>query len=373
MKMSQLGLVVNPRTLPDRAELEALRPAWVRSIVYSVGDIGLLLSVLPAGCRLCVMTNNECAEVRSDWSGWQDALRMIVDNYAGRVHAVECGNELDAYWARNPADVPPEFGARLVREAAPILKPAGIKTLLASVAGPRWQEWLAAAAALVRTDQLDGVALHPYGQRPDGFKAPGWGFGDLRVAVARAFELAGAPVYLTEWGVKIRDAGGEDGQAAYLTKGAATIAALGDRIVPMACYFAWHDAIGTAGEQGEDAFGLRAADGRRRPAWDAFVAAGGVVEPPAPPVEPPAPPEPPVVPEPVLSGDEASLLDLWQAHIPGLVWNPDAAFAKHWRDHFGEMGSPVGPERPADDGSVFQSFALGRFKWSGGDSVEKVA
>jgi hypothetical protein len=268
--MNQLGIVVNPRAIPSATEYAALRPAWVRSIVYTVGDVGRLLETKPAGARLCVVVNNECREVGGDWSGWGAAMQAIARNYGGLLDAVECTNEPDIWWASNPADMPPGFTAQLVREANRILTPAGIRTIIGSVAGPKWQEYLQAVAGYCR-DAAHGAAFHPYGQRPDGFEQAGWGWGDLRPAVIRAYELTGLPIWLTEWGVKLSDAGGEQGQADYLRTGAATIAALGEAVVPMAAYFCWRDDVGAPSEQGSSAFGLMTTDGRRRPAWQAFA------------------------------------------------------------------------------------------------------
>jgi hypothetical protein len=163
--------------------------------------------------------------------------------------------------------------------AAAILRPAGIKTIATSVAGPRWQEYLGQMADLCR-DEADCFDFHPYGQRPDGFARPGWGFGDLRVSLIRAYELAGKPVICSELGVKIGDAGGEQQVADFLTAADATVAGLGPDICPYAAWFAWHDNVGAPAERGDQAFGLMSEHGYRRPAWDAFAAlAGGDVTP----------------------------------------------------------------------------------------------
>jgi hypothetical protein len=353
------GLVVNVRNaLPDRAELEALRPVAVRSIIYSVADVGKLLAVLPPGVALDLMVNNECQEVGWGWSGLEGALGMIARNYAGRVRLIEVGNELDSYWANDPNDVPPAFGADLVRRAVPILKPAGILTVMASVAGPRWPDWLGQAIAACST-LPDGVAAHFYGQRPDGWQRPGWGFGDLRPAIVRAYELAHRPVYLTELGAKVSDAGSEVEQANYLLAAAKTVEALGPAVCPALDVFAWRDDVGTLDERGLNGFGLRREDGSKRPAWDAFASLGHY-EPPPPPDE-----------EPALAAREAALRDLWSAATATPVkvaYNPESAFARWWRQH-PEAGSPVGPEH-ADDEGTFQAFAsAGVMEWLGGDQV----
>ena len=267
--MTQFGIVVNPRSIPSEDDFASLRPSWIRSIIYQVGDIGRLLEAKPPNSRLCIVVNSECREVGGDWSGWQSAMQTIARNYSRRVYAVEVTNEPDIWWSQNPADMPPAFVAQLVREANFALSPAGILTLIGSVAGEKWQEYLQAVAGYAR-QYAHGACFHPYGQRPDGFAQPGWGWGDMRNAINRAHELARLPVWLTEWGVKLSDAGGEQGQADYLSAGAATIAALGPDIVPMASFFCWRDDVGAPSEQGPHAFGLATTDGRHRPAWDVF-------------------------------------------------------------------------------------------------------
>jgi hypothetical protein len=359
------GIVVNVRNaLPDRAELEALRPVAVRSIIYSVADVGKLLAVLPPGVALDLMVNNECQEVGWGWSGLEGALGMIARNYAGRVRLIEVGNELDSYWANDPNDVPPAFGADLIRRAVPILKPAGILTVMASVAGPRWPDWLSQAIAACST-LPDGVAAHFYGQRPDGWQRPGWGFGDLRPAIVRAYELAHRPVYLTELGAKVVDAGSEVEQANYLLAAAKTVEALGPAICPALDVFAWRDDVGTLDERGFNGFGLRREDGSKRPAWDAFASLGHY--------EPPPPPPPPPDEEPALKPLDAAYAALWRAVVPDLVLNPEAAFFKAWRANHRNWGSPVSAEIPDADGSVLQTFSVvGPMRWTGGDEVVAV-
>lgn len=366
--MNQFGIVVNFRNaMAERRDIESLMPSggWIRSIVYSLDDIERALPQIPPNVMICVCLNNENDLVRSDWSGWSAALQAIVDRFGSRIQAVECGSELDRFWAQNENDVPPAFGADLVKRANAILGTAGIYTLTASVAGPKWQEWLEQTIALCR-DQCNGVAFHPYGQRPDGFKAPGWGFGDLRPSIARAYDIAQKPVWLTEYGVKLSDAGGAEGQAEYARTAAQTIAAMGDQIVPMACYFALSDQVGTSSEQGADAFGLIGASGQYRPAFGAYQTIVAAITPTPEPLPEPAPVQVPVA---TLPADQAALMDIWQIARADVPFNPDAAICRYWVDHIADMGSPAGPERVADDGTVYQAFTRGRFKWTGAEVI----
>lgn len=363
---NSFGIVCNSRVTPPPGEREALGVTYLRSLLYSTSELPSLIALTNGTGRLIITLNNENWLVGSNWSGWETALLQIAA-YGSRIYAVECGNELDGYWARNPADCPPEFGADLVRRANAILAPAGIYTLVSSVAGPNWQDWLAQAVALCH-DQANGVSLHPYGQRPDGFKAPGWGFGDLRDAITRAHEIATLPVYLTEFGVKISDAGGEQDQADYARTAVETIASLGPDVVPAACYFAWRDDVGTSSEQGADAFGLRRPDNSARPAWTAYQQAIVATAP----VPVPTPqPEPEPAPEPALVPLDAAYAALWRAVVPDLALNADSALYKAWRANHRDWGSPITSEIPDADGTVLMTFAVaGPMRWTGGDAVE---
>jgi hypothetical protein len=57
-----------------------------------------------------------------------------------------------------------------------------------------------------------------------------------------------------------------------------------------------------------------------------------------------------------------------------IVYAPHLGIVKYWREHHRELGSAVGPERPAGDGSVvYQAFALAVVKWTPDAGVEQVA
>lgn len=359
-----LGLCISPRYREVEADLATLKPAFVRSILYDVvDDLDWLLSLnLP----ILLTLNNE-ADMVAGWSGWENALRYVAARSHGRIMGVSCGNELSGFWAKNPADVPPEFGADLIRKAAPILRQAGIKVYTDALAGPRWYDYLQRLLQLAG-DDLDGIDSHAgYGRSPDNWGSIGWGFGSLRDMVGQIRRLTALPIVMSELGVKVVDAGTEQAQATYLTAADATLGSLG----VTAAWFAWSDLLGAPDERGVNGFGLKREDGSRRPAWDAFTALASHHEPPPPPPPPPDP-EPDPIPEPVLSAREAAFRDLWQAAVPGLTYNPEAAFQKWWRQH-PEAGSPVGPEH-ADDEGVYQAFSVaGVMQWMGGDEIGQAA
>jgi soluble lytic murein transglycosylase-like protein len=257
-----LGLCVHPKRLPPQADLDALRPAFLRSILYGPEDLDRLLAT---GLPLFITLNNE---YRGGWSAFDDACRLIADNARGRMLGVGCGNELSGYWGANEHDVPPAFGADLIRRASAILRPAGIPVYTDSVTGPRWVEYLTRLLALA-DEHIDGIATQAtYGRAPDGWGPPGWGFGSFRDMIGTIRSLTAKPIMASEAGVKIGEAGGEDGQATYLTALDATCRDLD----VAAAYFCYEDSQGKPDERGSSAFGLVADDGRRRPAFHAYAA-----------------------------------------------------------------------------------------------------
>lgn len=256
-----LGLVVSPGSMPSAADLSSLRPPFLRSIVYSYEDVERLVDL---GLPIMLVVNSEMREADGG-AAWEEAIEGIVERSRGQIFCVTAWNELDAY------GLPPEFAASMVQRAAPILHAAGIKIACTSVAGPNWQSYLAEVSALCR-GEMDYADLHPYGQRPDGFMWRGWGFGDLRPAVIRAYELSERPVICSEIGIKIGEAGGEDGVSQFLAAADRTLAQLGPDVCPYAAWFAWHDGVGAPAERDDQAFGLMSEYGDRRAAWNAFAA-----------------------------------------------------------------------------------------------------
>lgn len=68
--------------------------------------------------------------------------------------------------------------------------------------------------------------------------------------------------------------------------------------------------------------------------------------------------------------DEA-LQDLWKAVRPDVAYNPEAAIVRYWRDHWKELGAPLAPEHPGDNGTSYQAFTRGIARWTG-SVVEQV-
>lgn len=359
------GLCINPEWIPGGAEMAALRPSFVRSILYDVSELEELRST---GVPIFLTLNNECKQVGSDWSGWDMTLDKIGRTAGGQVFAVGCGNELDKYWSQNEDDVPPSFAANLVKRARPILRKYGIKTVATSVVSPRWQEYLGRMADLCRED-ADWFDAHLYGKRPNGWKSPGWGTGELEESIRTARAIAQRPIIMSEIGITLESAGGESGVPAYMKAVDQTMRGMASRdldtdvdtTVSLYSWFAWYDEIGAPDERGPLAFGLRREDMSIRPAWQAFADINAV----APPAAEPTPVShlPPLI---------LAWSQLWQAVNPALPYDENVhewGIPKYWRAHLGQMGSPVGQEITDTDGTVLQAFTLGVFRWNGSTVV----
>lgn len=258
-------LVISPGNIPSPEEILALRPSRVRSILYHVSDCDVAAS---CGVPYIATVNNQCAEVRG-WANWEDAIHLIATR-PRPPYAVEIGNEFDLYWQHDPKDVPPEFAADLINRAAPILHFRGIKVIATSLASARWPDYLRRMADLCRSN-VDWFNIHPYGQRPQGWGAPGWGHGELYDTIRHAYAIARKPIYCTEIGVKVGDAGSEASVGWWMKAAAQTLYDLGPAISRGGAWFAWRDQVGAPYERGPHAFGLRREDGSARPAWGMFA------------------------------------------------------------------------------------------------------
>lgn len=90
----------------------------------------------------------------------------------------------------------------------------------------------------------------------------------------------------------------------------------------------------------------------------------------------------PIEPEPVevtpMTRDQArrrALADIWNGELTKADYAPDTAIGAYWEANFTTLGSPCGPERVADDGSVWQGFSLALVCATPGDpwTVERAA
>jgi hypothetical protein len=266
-----LGLCINAKDgTPDIVECSALglgQGDWVRTPIQ--GSLSLLdgmLDRLSPFVSVMVALNSECDEVRGDWSGWESACAILASKYAGRVKIVGCGNELDLWHLQPPVGQPdprltPAFAADLVKRAVPILRPAGIKVAMSSVASGQWPDYLREMSRLCQ-GVADFADLHLYVKRLNGVPTNAdWQTAEAALRDAR--DISGLPVISSEAGIKVDDAGGLERQAQWA-------AGLGTLPADLICYFAWSDGIGTAAEQGGQAFGTRGPNGAAKPVWFAM-------------------------------------------------------------------------------------------------------
>lgn len=372
--MSDVGLCVGHRVwMPSAADLDelGLTRGWLRMLAYDLDEVDAALDNIPVGVKVCLLLNNETAQVRGDWSGFASACVEVARRFAGRVHVVEAGNELDLWQHLGDDRLTPSFAAYRARQAAAHFGPHGIKTAATSLAGPRWQEYLAEMVD-AGLDGVDYCAFHPYGQAVDGFPE-NWGFGDMETAVRHAAILARRPIAITESGIKIGNAGGEARHAEYVRRWVGLYRSLPESVCAFACFFAPHDILGTRDEQGDQSFGLIRANHTKRPAWDAFAEANRSAQPDAPsgPVAP-VPPQPVPIPPPPISPPqevptvlpEKVRLAIWTAHVPSAAFNPTFGIEKAWsEDPYGFGPALTAGEITGPDGMNYRPFAYRTIKW----------
>jgi len=286
---ARAGIVTNQSFLPTTEDLATLGmlDGWIRILVTDIDMFDRDLQALqwPHTLNLCVLLEGQTIGVGTDFAGWLPTIRMFAARFKGRVHAVECANELDIWHWQPPGWNPdrpnegefrpdprltPAFAARLVRDASPILRGAGMKVIAPSVASSRWPEYLADMVADLG-DAADWQAFHPYGKKIDNHPANG-GWGELKEALDQASGLARRPLALTELGVKLGEVGGLAAQAEYIKRLFALSATVPMTQLAFFTYFAWKDVIGI---QGEGSFGLVEHDGTWRAACIEFQRACG--------------------------------------------------------------------------------------------------
>ena len=97
-----------------------------------------------------------------------------------------------------------------------------------------------------------------------------------------AYDIAQMPIWATEFGVTLEQAGGEAGQAAYIRNAFGLLGALPREVLAAATYFCWWDRLGAPHQRGEQALGLRREDlldpdrnAAPRLGWYAFAEAAG--------------------------------------------------------------------------------------------------
>lgn len=314
---------------------------------------------------------------RIDWPLASVALSTYKHRYGGLVSYWQIGNEYDAEspssWTLALSDLD-----RLGKLAREILGDDAYLIVGGAADGSPADEADERLSGY-DLDWADGIAIHTYGQG-----VPGWvndagipvlplspyGFPSTLRDLIDGYR-AEAPdheVWITEMGFRW-DELQEQGAAAYCDAYLNYLLHKCPEVVGFTQFCLTDDQV--------HGFGLT--DGKGKPHLTAPIfkryadAARAAQE------QPPTPPPPPVVlPMTAAEAEDAAWADLFLAatgeRSKGIVYAPSLGIVKYWREHHAELGSAVGPERPASDGSgVWQAFSQGVVKWDPAAGASKVA
>jgi hypothetical protein len=272
---------------PDAEELRRLGVGCLRATVSDFDRFEAAVQGVPADVRVIALLGAEHL-----WRGdgpaglprWESAVRAFVARFGGRVWALECLSR----W--NERGLSPATAVACARSAGRIVREAGanVVCLLGAPTGLTWMASLQDATRLLTTadrELVRGAALHPYGRNARGF--PGFNHtryehGEIDIAIQNAHDIVQLPIWATELGVPLQQAGGESGQARFVRDAFELLGALPASVLAAATYSCWQDTTAPSGWYGGERFGLRRAPaegsvqpGEPRLAWHAFAAAAG--------------------------------------------------------------------------------------------------
>jgi hypothetical protein len=434
--MKRWGVCGNPITgYPDAVYSRITQLGWLRCLVLDDSTWQGMYDQVPQDTSIAAVITGQSGPLANDFwgDGWRERYTAYItafcEKYYRRVRLIEFANEWDMWDNADRA----EKAAELAMVGTQICKQYGILGVLGSVAGSDWQAQLARAckvldkadAALGYTS-VHGFAFHPYmsyverDRGVDSYVVPGNGMKPsdgwerLSDKVLRAISIAGGrPCAITEFGIKVGDAGGADKHGLYVH------AAFEDELskIPptkliMATLFCWVDSNGAPDERGNAAFGLISEGGMQRPAYNAFTYqaqnapvvdvpvstwlsasmsqtadTGGNPDPqeatpqpaggtptPVTPTDGPGTQVVPVVPvSRILTPADAHGIR-WRAIVPSAPYNHDFGFERAWRHPDNAWwGSPVTEgEYTLDDGRPVRVFANAVVAYNGGDDTTEV-
>lgn len=419
MLSKRFGVAGNPHTgFPDAVYSRSVKLGWLRALVLDDGSWEGMLKQVPNGTNVAAVITGQSGPINNDWwsDGWRDRfsdyLTLFCEKYYRQVRLIEFTNEWDFWDNEDKA----EKAAEIAILGTNICKKYGILGMLGSVASSDWKNQLARAIAIVdRADQqlgyssVHGFCFHPYvsyvsRDRPgtaDDFLIPtnDGPWERLSDKVRDAINIAGGrPVALTEFGIKVGDAGGLEKQSWYIH------AAFEDELsqftadeLVMAAYFCWCDQNGSPGERGNNGFGLIGEHGEMRPAYNAFAyQVGREVEVDLPvatwlarsmlPSETHGTPTPPnaddgngIPQEPekpatgAVSIEQAHALR-WRAIVPDAEYNHTFGFERLWRQRDNNWwGSPITKdEYKLEDGRPLRIFANAVVVYNEGDGTVEI-
>lgn len=285
---------------------------------------------------------------------YSQAARFYADRYGDLLDVLQIGNESD--------HVSPSSWSMSHDELNNLLFAFNQEFPRTTIIGPGLVSGDSTWVRGIDLALIDGLSVHPYGQRPGG-SAEEWSelpgnFGDVNDLLDRyRDESGGMSLWVTEVGVSTTEVSREF-QARYCGAMMSTLKARSD--VDVAFWFCLGDWM-------VPEFGLFDAEGRPKPAAATFTQVAGEL-PPLPPE--PKPPEPPM-PEPVTI-PEQSYRAWWTAVRHDADYNPGSGFETYWREHMGELGPTLDDHEFSDSGYQWRTFQSGALRWSSDKGVEMV-
>ena len=242
-----------PNKIPDLAQLQQLRPAWVRGDYNKV----MFSPDWPASVKVIVLVNSETTngqnpgpnEPFSMWKTYVDTIYVpkieSILQESPSIVAIELWNEEDLCTSGFCPYVPPQAYAYLLDQATTAIKAinSGIKVIMGGM-GAGQVQYLQNVMQADPTgfSKIDAIGLHPYGASPDGWCTSGCGgnnltTGDLATKITDYWTTAGKPVWVTEIGSGTSD---QAWQAEYLTRSFTVFQRLQ---VPVVIWYAWIDTM----------------------------------------------------------------------------------------------------------------------------------
>lgn len=272
----------NPKGNPTPAELKAagvrwLRVEWKASLGHAFYD-PLIRTHRAAGLKVLLLVDYASVPGKpastasaTDWDAYLttyvQGLTALASRYGDGVDAWQLWNEPDlpAQAGYDPGMPAETFGKLLVAATKAVRATSSRPVITAGLASGD-PDYLARARKAVGALPVDGVAVHPYGQRaPDNWPDATWGFGNLSQLLTRYLAF-GKPLWLSEIGVV--QTSPESFPADYLENVYRLIARSFDARVPVVFWFCWSDGMVAP-------FGVHRVDGTQKPAYHRYRALAG--------------------------------------------------------------------------------------------------
>jgi len=282
MQHARLGINVDPLNPGGRPNPAGLSPfGWVRLVLrWGQTCDAYVTACIAAGLNVLAVLGSESF---TDHSNRGPEILRYAERYADRVTAWQIGNEMDidtpSSWTL-PVD---QYVAlfeqcdRLIRDIHPTA------TIITGGSASGLTHYLEQCFERGMPTP-DGIGVHPYGQRPDGYPHAAWGHGNLDALIER-YRVFKLPLWISEYGVREEDVTWQGdqlrGQAEYVRRFTEQLLRYAD--VQLACLFCYSDAM-------VPRYGIVDRQGQEKPVWEGLRA----IEVPEPQPEP----APPAAPEP---------------------------------------------------------------------------